>query len=384
MKKRILLVGNNLRTHLNFRLDLMRFLKSKGYDVTVACPYNESQDVLSIELLRKEEIKLIKFSSSNRGSNPFKDLSLFFSLISIFKKEKPDLILSYTIKPVIYGSLAAALVRVPHFAVITGLGYAFVNNDVKAHLARLLYKIALSFSGLVLFLNEEDRNLFLTKNLAKQKNSCVLPGEGFDEQKFSPNLEKVLPNNKIFRFLFIGRILYDKGIREYVEMAREIKMQGCSAEFLVLGELGAENPSAVSTDVFQSWINEGNIKYLGFSNAVKEVIDTADCVVLPSYREGIPKVLLEAAAMEKPIITTDVPGCRDVIKKDMTGLLVQERSVKSLVEAGLKMLHASNEEIKKMGTEGRSFVIDKFSNQAVFNKYTEIMNDFFSNRTPRL
>lgn len=372
----ILLVGNNLSTHLNFRLDLMKWLTSQGWDVCLACPYQDKdEDNTSINTLNANHIKLFRINMKAKGTNPFHDLLLIIQIYLLQKKLRPRITLNYTIKPIVYGGIASYLSNSANIAVITGAGYAFLNNDLKSKIARALYKWGLRCAHKVVFLNSEDLQMFIKNKLVNQYKCSLLPGEGIDLQHFIVTTRQNNARAPI-KFLFIGRILYDKGIAEFVKAAEMLKSSGADFLFEVVGELGSNNPSAVSASTFKSWIDNGSIIYRGFSKDIRADINRADCVVLPSYREGLSRVLLEAAAMEKPIITSNVAGCREIVRDMETGLLVRPKNTEDLLNAMTAMANLSSEERIEMGKKARQLVMRHFSNQTVFARYKELLRDF--------
>jgi len=351
----------------NFRLALIHALRNVGYTVVLIAPRDEYSQKLEEEGFLYYDIKM-----NNKGMNPFEDLLLIHDFYKLYRKIKPDILLNYTIKPNIYSSLAAKCLGIPVINNITGLGTVFLNNNISSHIARWLYKISL-YKNSVVFQNRDDMRLFVEKKLLKEKSVTLIPGSGIDTKRFKSK-ERVSKNKK-FTFLMIARLIKDKGIKEYIEAIRLVRQSANykNCTFKILGSLYLSNPTAISGQELDSWIEEGLIEYLGHSDNVQEEIDKVDCVVLPSYREGLSRVLLEASSMEKPIITTNVPGCRDVVDAGVNGYLVEVKNSVDLAEAILKMVNLPTEELIRMGEEGRKKVVNNFSQQKVIDKYLSLL-----------
>ena len=277
--------------------------------------------------------------------------------------------LGYTVKPNVYGSLAAHVMGVPVINNVAGLGAVFVKDSRLTGLVRRLYQLALSRSVKVFFQNDDDHQLFVTGGLVDNSVTSVLPGSGIDLAKFSP---VPLPNKLPIRFLLIARMLWDKGVGEFVEAARLLKSRGVKAEFCLLGFLDVQNPAAISRAQMDKWVAAGIVNYLGVSDNVSDEIARADCVVLPSfYREGTPRTLLEAAAMARPIVTTDSVGCREVVDDGINGFLCRPRDSFDLAEKLAQMATLSPGERKAMGLRGREKAERQFDERIVINKYLE-------------
>jgi glycosyltransferase involved in cell wall biosynthesis len=364
---KIFLVGNTAWSMYNFRLEVIRALIAHHHEVTVLAP----TDAWSEKLIA-EEIPYIPVEMDNKGTSPGKDLGLCWRLFGMYKKHKPDLIFHYTIKPNIFGSLAAAACGIRSIACVTGAGTVFIQHSWVTRVVRGLLRIALRFPQQVWFLNSDDMNLFTTHGLVKKDKTKLLPGEGIDTEKFS--IQSKSGHNGSVVFLYLGRLLWDKGIREYVDAAREIKKVHPQVTFQMLGFLDAQNPSAVPRSAIEAWSREGLIEYLGVTDQVSAVIREADCVVLPSYREGIPRSILEAAAMGRPVIATDVPGCREVVDDTITGHLCQPRSVADLKKSMEDMIEIGEERRRAMGNAGRQKVEQTFDIRRIITYYLDVVS----------
>ena len=350
----------------NFRLPLFQQLAKSGYQIHIVAPYDEYSDRLATEGRIYHPIVI-----DNKGHNPIRDGKTIRKFYQIYRAIRPDLIVHYTIKPNIYGSLAAFRLGIPSIAITTGLGQVFDERSVRARIAKKLYKFAFKRPEKVLFLNDDDRNIFLRRGLITQASRTeVLPGEGVDIAHFVR--KEPLPV-RMRSFLFVGRLLWPKGLGEFAKAARVVKAKYPDVQFNILGFINPEDPTSLTDDDLQSWEQEGIINYLGSTNRVQDFIEKTTCLVLPSYyREGVPRVLLEAASMSTPLITTDNVGCREVVKEGVNGYLVSPRDVPSLVAAMEKILTDSEESIIAMGDAGREYVREKFATASVNSRLEAI------------
>jgi glycosyltransferase involved in cell wall biosynthesis len=347
---------------VNFRSGLIQALVSHGYDVIAVAPADEYAPKLAALGCR-----FVSLSMDNKGTHPGRDLMLFMRFVRLMRKERPAVFLGYTVKPNVYGSLAARISGVPVINNVAGLGTVFIKSGWLNRLVRGLYQVALARSRKVFFQNEDDRQLFITDGLVDGALTDRLPGSGVDLKKFEP---ASLPGRSQMRFLLIARMLWDKGVGEYVEAARLLKSRGLNVEACLLGFLDVQNPAAISKSQMDEWVAEGVVCYLGVSDNVREEIAQADCVVLPSfYREGTPRTLLEAAAMARPIITTDSVGCRDVVDNGVNGFLCRPRDASDLANKMERMISMSQIEREVMGLRGREKVEREFDEKIVIDKY---------------
>jgi glycosyltransferase involved in cell wall biosynthesis len=363
-KKLIVLSSNTSFTLYNFRLNLMRALKGKGYRVIAVA----MEDKYS-EFLRKEfEFHPIK-KLDKKGTNPLKDLLFFLELFWLYRKIKPDICIHFTIKVNIYGAIAGGLLGIPTISVITGLAYPFIKETWLTRLVKLLYFLAFKFNKGIIFLNEEDMKTLASISGTK---SYLIEGEGVDTEFFSPN--QVSKEKENFIFLFVGRLIKDKGLLELVEAFRRLRIDYPNLELMVVGELEPEYPNSLTEDEIKNLVKDGLINYLGFQSDVRPFYSLADCVVLPSYyREGVPRVLLEAISMGKPIITTDAPGCRNVCIDGINGFLVKPKNIESLYIAMKKIVELDKEKLLMMGLNGRKLAKEKYEISKIINAYLEII-----------
>lgn len=366
---KIIICANTGWNLINFRIGLIRAMISKGYDVVVLAPYDKHADEIE-----KLGCRFTPLHIDNGGSNPIYDIFLFSQFLKIFIRERPDIFLGYTVKPNIYGSIAARLFRINVINNITGLGSVFLKNGWMVHIVRMLYRIALKKSSKVFFQNNDDRQLFICDGLIKPELTDLLPGSGINLIRFKPvGLPSSDSKNSKFRFLLVARMLRDKGVVEFIRAANLIKREWPHAEFCLLGFVDVKNPTAISREEIDGWVSLGVIKYLGVSEDVRNEISSADCVVLPSYREGTPRSLLEAAAMARPIITTDAVGCREVVEDGINGYLCKVGSEEDLAKKMAKMLALSNEQRSVMGLMGRKKIEAQFSEQMVIDSYLAVI-----------
>ncbi|HDZ9260099.1 TPA: glycosyltransferase family 4 protein, partial [Vibrio cholerae] len=353
----------------NFRHSLIKELLSSGVELYVIAP----EDKFSAKLVDMG-CQVLDLPMQAKGVNPIADLGLMLRLLRHYREIKPDFIIHYTIKPNIYGSLAAKLAGIPSLAITTGLGYTFVNQNVVSQVARQLYKFAFRYPKEVWFLNEDDRRAFLEHHLIEPDKAVLLHGEGVNLSHFVPT-DKPQPDENI-RFLLIARMLRDKGVCEFVEAARQIRQHYPNAIFQLLGDCGVPNPSVIGREEIAQWEREGAVEYLGTTDDVRPIIAQADCLVLPSYREGIPRTMIESAAMAKPLIVSDAPGCRDVVLDGQTGYLCEVKNAQSLAQRCEQFLTLSDSEKQAMGKAGRSFMEAKFDEKWVIKQYFSTLKKY--------
>jgi glycosyltransferase involved in cell wall biosynthesis len=354
---KFLLIAGFPDSLLHFRGPLIDALLEASQEIHVAAPNLSATSPVRLEL-EARGVTVHEIPLRRTGTNPLADLQLVLHLVRLMFRTRPDRVLGYTIKPVIYGTLAATFARVPkRFALITGLGYAFQGDGERGLLRSLvqrLYAMALRSTHKAFFQNPDDESLFRTlKLLPTCVPSCVVNGSGVDVAAF-----KVAPLPAGTRFLLIARLLGDKGVREYVEAARRVRDRYPKATFSLVGWID-ENPDAIRKDELDAWIKEGVIEYLGRLNDVRPAIAGCSVYVLPSYREGTPRTVLEAMAMGRAIITTDAPGCRETVVDGDNGILVPVKAVDELVEAMLRFIEEP-ELAARMGQHSRLIAEEKY------------------------
>ena len=367
MTKTTCIFVNNAWYAYNFRFNLAKSLRDIGYKVIFVAPYDEKYS----ELIKKE-FDFYDVIIDPKGINPISDTKTIFELYKLFGKLNIDILLNFTIKPNIYGSIAASLRGIRSINNITGLGTIFIKQSIVTKIARLLYKISLGLSSKVFFQNNDDRRFFIESDLVKSFKTDLLPGSGVDLEKFKPVQKE---QSEKFIFLFIARLLKDKGTLEFVDAVKIIKEAYNNVEFQMLGAVGVQNKTAITKEELNSWVEQGLVNYLGTTDNVQDVIAKVDCVVLPSYREGTPRVLLEAAAMEKPIIATNAVGCKEVVDDSVNGYLCHVKDSNDLAKQFQKMLDLPYEKRVKMGKAGREKIVNEFDEKIVINKYIKTIKE---------
>lgn len=361
----IVLSANSDWNIVNFRQGLVRGLRSAGYEPVVIAP----QDPDSDQRMRDLGVERLPIAIDRAGLNPVADLQLLLKYRSLLKRLRPAAYLSYTIKPNIYGSFAAASLGIPAIPNVSGLGTAFIQDGGLQALVTRLYRIGFARAPVVFFQNREDRDLFVSRRIVRPEQSKVLPGSGVDLDYFVPTpLPKGAPV-----FLFIGRLLRDKGVVEFVEAARLLRREFPAARFQLLGGLDEGNRTGISAAELAAWVREGIVDHLGTTDDVRPAIAAATVIILPSYREGLPRSLLEAAAMARPVIASDVPGCRDVVDDGVNGLLCKVRDATSLAESMRRLAHLPRPQQIAMGEAGRRKVQERFSEALVVQAYLDVL-----------
>ena len=363
--KNIVICSNYAWTIYAFRLPLIRELEKNGY-----CIYILTQEDKYTKYIKKDFKNCFNLYLDRSGLNPFHDIITCIHITLFLLIIKPDALLTFTIKPNIYGGFVTRLLGIPHFPNITGLGSTFLGTSKLKKLVKMMYKLALSKSTKVFFQNNDDLNLFNNLNIVSISRSVRLPGSGIDLKRYQPSTQILCTtSNKKFRFLLVSRMLWDKGIGEYVAAARYIINKYQNVEFCLLGFLGVQNPSAISEQQMNKWTTEGVVSYLGVSDDVRKELSEANCVILPSYREGVPRSLLEAASMAIPIITTDTVGCRDAIEDGKSGFLSKVKNISDLSKKMELMINLSPAERKSMGLHGRKKMEVEFDQNIVLKMY---------------
>ncbi len=360
-KKTIAIVINTSWNIYNFRLGLLSALRDEGYRLVLIAPRDDYSQKLVDLGFEYHEIKI-----NNKGTNPFQDLLLVWRFSRLYKKLGVDVVLQYTIKPNIYGTLGAKLAGVPVINNVSGLGTVFLNDGLSSKIARWLYRFSFKYAYKVFFQNPHDRKLFVDKKLVKENKTELLPGSGINLAKFRPVQHK----SEVFVFLFVARLIKDKGIVEFIDAAEELLQHSDNrVEFWLLGDLYLINPTAISQEQLDKWIKTPAIKYLGHVDDVASVMNQSNCIVLPSYREGLSRVLLEAAALAKPIITTNAPGCMDVVDDGVNGFLCEVKNSHDLSVQMNKVLALDNQQLLAMGKRGRVKVENEFDEKIVIDAY---------------
>lgn len=375
MSKKIAIVVNNSWYAWNMRANLGFALQKQGHEVVFVCPYDKYSENI------KKHFGYVDIKINTKGTNPIEDIKTIYSYYKTYKEIKPDVVLHYTIKPNIYGTIAASMLNIPTINNIAGLGTLFIEQNFVTLIAKWLYKFSQKRASKIFFQNHDDFKMFVDERLVEKEKCDVLPGSGVDIERFMPVKKE---EDGVFRFLLVSRMLWAKGIQEFVDAARkiknlELKIENCiDVEFQLLGHLDVSSPTAITKEQMDIWVKEGYVNYLGSSDDVRVEIARADCVVLPSfYREGTPRILLESASMAKPIITTDNVGCRDVVEDGVNGYLCEVRNAEDLARKMEMMLNLSVEEREAMGKAGREKVVKYFDEKIVIEKYMEAIRVVF-------
>ncbi len=366
-RKKVLLVANTSWYLYNFRFGVIRHFQAQCLETVAVAP----SDAYA-QRLRNHGCRTIDVFLQPRGINPLNDVRYFWHLYKIYADEHPSLIIHYTIKPNIYGSLAAMALGLPSVAVVSGAGHAFAHKGWLNSIAKLLLRKALRYSREVWFVNPEDRALFVSEKLVSSEKAYLFPGEGIDTHHFCPAPSNQHTASEKIVFLLSARLLREKGIELYARAAKQLKTRYPHAEFRLLGFLSAKDPAFVSRDEIERW--KDYINYLGETQEVLPYVQAADCVVLPSlYREGTPRTLLEAASLEKPVIATDSVGCRQIVEDGVTGFLVQPNSVSDLVEKLEQIITMPEAARLEMGKRARLKMIKEFDESLVLRCYDDML-----------
>jgi glycosyltransferase involved in cell wall biosynthesis len=372
---RIAVVANTAWYLLNFRGSLMRRLMEAGHTVVAVAPHDEH-----VQAIQQLGITFVGVPISGGGTNPWLELCSVIGLRAVFRQHGIELVLSYTPKGNLYSALACISRGTTFVPNVSGLGRSFIRRSFVTWVVSALYRLTFRRARHVFFQNNEDRQIFIDAGFVRPAQSERLPGSGVDLGKFSvhpvpakPPDEAVQAAGAPISFLMVARMMWDKGVGEYVEAARQVRSRYPQVRFILLGFLDVDNPSAVSRAQMDEWVRDGVIEYQSPVEDVRPAMIAADCVVLPSYREGVPRTLLEAAALRRPVIATDVPGCRDTLVDGETGLLCQVMDAVDLadkLERFILMPHARRAE---MGAAGRCFVEVHFDERIVLDRYVDLV-----------
>ncbi|MFN8437361.1 MAG: glycosyltransferase family 4 protein [Cytophagales bacterium] len=353
----------------NFRLSLLKHLQQEGNHIICIAPKDEYTP-----LLEKEGFEFVNIDIKAKSTNPLEDVKLYFRLKKILKNHKPDVLLNYTIKPNVYGALAARNLGIKTINNVSGLGTVFLRKSFSSKIAIGLYKVAFRFPEMIFFQNHVDRRIFQIHQLVSKTQTDVLPGSGVNLEKFIPDYESHFDDTHTF--LMPARLLLDKGVHEYVAAAKIIKQKYPNVKFILVGKPDYDSGLGISREDLKSWIHQELIEYHGFTDNIKEYYHKVDCVVLPSYREGTAKTLLEALAMGKPIITTNTPGCRETVDIGVNGFLCKVKDVNSLADALQRFINLDNIERQLMAQASRKKAEQEFDENFVINKYKKAIFGF--------
>ena len=354
----------------NFRVGLIRSLQDAGHEVVAAAPSDGHELRLPC--------RFVDLPMDNGGTNPVRDFALFVRFVRLLRRERPSVLLAFTAKPNIYGSLAARVCGVPVINNIAGLGSAVIRGGWVARVLRVLYRVALARSAMVFFQNPDDRDLFVREGIVRHDRVGLLPGSGVDLARFAP-VSAAAGEARPLQFLLMARLLWDKGLAEYVEAARIVRAacasRGVAVEFCVAGQGDIGNPSAVPREALERWVADGVVRYLGFVEDVRPLLSLADVFVLPSFGEHFGRVVVEAMAMGKPVVATNAGGVPEIVSDGETGVLVASADADAMAQAVQSFL-VLPERARQYGQAGRRRAVERFSLQRHVSRieslYTEL------------
>jgi len=366
---KVLLFANTDWYLYNFRLPLAEALRSQGHEVVLVSP-----DGKYSERLKQAEFRWIAFPLVRQRLNPFAELITILRLVLLYRRERPDVAHHFTIKCVMYGSIAARLARVEGVVnALAGLGHVFSDGGVQAQLLRIVIQIICkSFlrRTQVIFQNPEDHHAFLKRGLVDVSASHLIRGSGVDVERFKPRANKSSSDKRYV--LLASRLLWAKGVAEYVEAAQLVRRQIPEAVFLLAGEADSGNPASVPQEVIDEWQRQGDVEVLGHCEDIKSLLEKADLVALPTYYgEGVPRILIEAAASGKPLVATDMPGCHEIVQHRLNGILIPPRDSQELARA-IKEILPDDLCRARMGKHSRRLACDGFSQEQVINKTFQV------------
>lgn len=363
MKNNIVIIENHIISANTVRQSLITYLMNAGFNVTILSTGSSKE----LKIARDKGFKVIDVNTSN--TNVWQALKYIWNIRAALKNAKANVCLTFTMRPAIWGNLVTRFLGIPTITNITGIGPLAESESVAYKVARLMYKFVLKKTEKVFFQNLDDKEIFLKNGFVIETQTEIIPGSGIDYNYFKP-MPGIVEKEK-FVFLFISRLIKDKGIMEYVEAATQLKKEKFTAEFQILGPYYSQNlkHNIVSEKLIVEWVEQGIVKYLGASDDVRPYMAAADCIVLPSYREGMSNVLLEAGSMEKPSITCDVTGCKDIVIDNVTGYLCRVKDANNLADKMKKMLQLPLAERVEMGNKAREVIKTRFGKQIVIDAY---------------
>lgn len=364
---KIAFVYNSASYLYRFRLSLMLSMKNRGWQVIAVSPFDEYADRIEAEGIRFWALPIHR-----KAKNPWEDLRIGLRLAGFYRREKPNIVHHFTIKPVIYGTAAARLAGISGIVnLIPGLGHVFLRGGGIQSLVENMYRTVFSSRVQVIFQNHDDLDFFVKKKIVRKEQSHLILGSGVDTEMFSPDKFPVDPSPTRLIFSMACRMLWEKGVSEFVEAAKIVKQKNSRAHFRLIGDPDVGNPASVPTSWLEKRIAPDYIDWVRHTDDIRPYLSDSAVAVLPSYREGVPRTLLEAAAMAKPIVTTDVPGCREVVEDGVNGFLVPPKNVERLAQAMLKL--ADDQGLrKKMGQAGREKMLQSFTEHIIIRKTLEV------------
>ncbi len=372
----VLLTGNTTFKLANFREGLILRLIADGHRVTIVAPPDEY-----VEKILTLGCDFVPLQMDRNGTSPIAEARLFFSIFNVIRRARPDVVFSYTIKNNIYGGIACRSLCIPFVPNVTGLGPIFNATGLLSFTVRTLYRVAFRKARAVFFQNSSDLELFTGSRLVSVDRVRLLPGSGVDLKRF---VATPLPHSgEVIRFLMVARLLWDKGVGVYADASRKVRETFPQVRFQLLGPLDLDSKSGISRAQLDEWISEGAVDYLGSTQDVLPFLQAANCLVLPSYyREGTPRALLEAGSVGRPIITTDMPGCRDVVLEHESGFLVAPRDADQLAAACETFLRLSPDEQRAMSAASRRHIEQTYDEEIVINAYLGLLAELPSKTQP--
>lgn len=370
----IALVSNTSWNLFNFRSNVVFALIEKGFQVFLIAPEDEYTSKI-----KEWKVTFLPLSMDSKGSNPWKDWKTMKQLKAYYQTHSIDIALHYTIKPNIYGAIAAHKAKTVSINNVTGLGTVFLQDNWVGKVGKILYRHAFQYPRYVVFQNDSDKEEFVKNGLVSAEKCVIIPGSGVNTEKYYISDKKT--DNEKFTFLMPARLLWEKGINEYKEAAQRLGLEyKDKVRFILIGAMEEQDKFGVTPSAISNWLKDSPIQYITHSNDMLSWYQQADVVVLPSYREGTSKVLLEAASVGKPIITTDVPGCKEVVVNGSNGWLVKVKNADHLYEAMKKVLHQPSEELTAMGVQGRRFIEATFADNIIINHYFCLIENIKRNK----
>lgn len=356
------------------RLPLARAAIKAGFEVVLLANIQSHGD-----MIRSEGIRIIPLVLQRRSMNPFREMKTLLQVVRVYRAERPDIVHHVAMKPVLYGSIAAFLTDIPgRVNALAGMGYLFISQTLKARVLRLCIKKLFYFflnrnNSRLILQNPDDAEMFVENGIVGEDRICLIRGSGVDTQKFVPTPDPPPP----IKVILPARMLLDKGVVEFVNSARILTQKGCKACFILVGQCDSQNPAAITEEQLKLWQQEHVVEWCGHQSDMATVFSQAHIVCLPSYREGLPKSLLEAAACGRPIVATDVPGCREIVRQGINGFLVPAYDSLALAEALHKLI--DNKELREqMGANGREIVLNEFSEEKVVAETLALYHDLLT------
>lgn len=363
--KKVLMLGNHEIVIYNFRKELIERMIQEGYEVYVALPYGPK-----VELLKEMGCKFVDTPINRRNTNPVEDLKVFLNYIKVLKEVKPDVVLTYTVKPNVYGGIACRIKKIPYICNVTGLGSGYLNGGIVQKVVQILSKLAFRKANKVFFQNTADRDLLVQQGVVKD-NYDLLPGSGVNLETYK--LLPYPPEDQPINFNFVARVMKDKGIDEYLEAAKIIKEKYPDVIFNVIGMIDQPHYEKI----LKKYEEDGVIKYHGFQTDMMPFIEKCNCMINPSYTEGMSNVLLENAACGRPLIASNIPGCKEIIDNNINGYLFEVKKYQDLVEKIEIFLGKSYEDKIEMALKGRIKVENEFNREIVISKYINEIENIF-------